>query len=87
MLTLCRLFRLTAGAGLLAFALLTQAAAQQTGILTGIVADASSGQTLESAQVYLPNLGLGALTNSEGRFLILNVPVGGPRNQCAVDWV
>ncbi|MBT8397209.1 MAG: carboxypeptidase-like regulatory domain-containing protein, partial [Gemmatimonadetes bacterium] len=59
---------------LLAFTAPTQA--QERGIVTGIVQDAASGQTLESAQVYLPQLALGALTNSEGRFLILNVPTG-----------
>ncbi len=52
------------------------AAAQGTGTITGTVADASSGQTLESAQVYLPALNMGGLTNQQGRFLLLNVPAG-----------
>jgi len=52
------------------------ATAQERGIVTGRVMDSSSGQALESAQVYLPALSLGALSNSQGRFVILNVPVG-----------
>lgn len=52
------------------------ATAQQRGIVTGTVADVATGQTLESAQVYLPGLAMGALTNPAGRFLILDVPVG-----------
>ena len=50
--------------------------AQQTGTITGTVQDAASGQTLESAQVYIPTLEMGALSNTAGRFLMLNVPVG-----------
>jgi TonB-linked SusC/RagA family outer membrane protein len=52
------------------------AAAQGTGTITGTVADATSGQTLESAQVFLPGLNMGGLSNQQGRFLLLNVPAG-----------
>ncbi|RMH16866.1 MAG: SusC/RagA family TonB-linked outer membrane protein, partial [Gemmatimonadetes bacterium] len=38
--------------------------------------DASTGQTLESAQVFIDALNMGALSNNSGRFLLLNVPVG-----------
>ena len=44
------------------------AAAQQTGTITGTVTDAGSGTGLESAQVFLPNLDMGGLTNNAGRF-------------------
>lgn len=50
--------------------------AQSTGTVTGTVVDATSGRTLESAQVYIPSLNMGGLSNAQGRFLILNVPTG-----------
>ncbi len=53
------------------------AAAQATGTLTGTVVDATSGRPLESAQVYISALNQGALTNAQGRFIMLNqVPAG-----------
>ncbi len=53
------------------------AAAQATGTLTGTVVDATSGRSLESAQVYISALNQGALTNAQGRFIMLNqVPAG-----------
>ncbi len=39
--------------------------------ITGRVVDAASNRPLQSAQVYLADTGLGALTNAEGRYLIL----------------
>lgn len=67
---------LVAGAAVAAV-LSTPAAAQQTGSVTGLVMDATSSRTLESAQVFAPSLpGVGGLTNRQGRFLILNFPVG-----------
>lgn len=50
--------------------------AQETGTITGVVTDASSGQTLESAQISIPALERGSLSNQEGRFLIIDVPAG-----------
>jgi TonB-linked SusC/RagA family outer membrane protein len=50
--------------------------AQQVGTVTGAVVDSGSGQPIAGAQVYLPGLQLGALSNAQGRFLIVNVPVG-----------
>ncbi|HZD05301.1 MAG TPA: carboxypeptidase-like regulatory domain-containing protein, partial [Longimicrobiales bacterium] len=50
--------------------------AQDVGSITGVVMDASSGQTLESAQVHIPGTVVGGLTNEQGRFLLTNVPVG-----------
>jgi TonB-linked SusC/RagA family outer membrane protein len=75
----------------LAFALLPLAlAGQQTGQITGRTIDAD-GQPLVDVQISLANTTLGTLTNEEGRYLLLNVPVGiyqvnaqrigfGPRN-------
>jgi TonB-linked SusC/RagA family outer membrane protein len=47
-----------------------------TGTVTGTVTDVATGQTLETAQVYLPALSMGGLTNQRGQFLLLNVPAG-----------
>ena len=52
------------------------ASAQQVGTVTGTVVDSGNGQPIAGAQVYLPGLQLGALSNAQGRFLIVNVPVG-----------
>jgi TonB-linked SusC/RagA family outer membrane protein len=65
-----------AGAALVCVVSATPALAQATGTLTGTVVDAESGRTLESAQVYIPALNMGGLSNQQGRFLILNVPTG-----------
>ena len=43
-------------------------AAQVT--LTGTIRDATTGQALESAQIHIPALSLGALSNPNGRYLI-----------------
>ena len=56
-------------------------AAAQTGSVTGTILDASSGGPLDAVQVSLETVGstetnLGGLTQSTGRFLIINVPVG-----------
>ena len=50
--------------------------AQQTGSVTGTVTDAATNAGMGSVQVYLVGTGLGTLTNSNGRYLILNVPAG-----------
>ena len=48
----------------------------QTGQITGTVTNAASGGALSEAQVFLAGQDLGALTRSDGRYLILNVAVG-----------
>jgi outer membrane receptor protein involved in Fe transport len=48
----------------------------QTGKITGIVTDQSTGAPLEGAQVFLTGTGYGALTSANGRYFILNVPPG-----------
>ena len=50
--------------------------AQQTGQITGTVTSAQQALGLGDVQVSIPGTGLGTLTNQDGRFLILNVPVG-----------
>ena len=49
---------------------------QTAGTVSGRVLAAESGAGLSAVQVHIPALGLGTLTQNEGRFLILNVPVG-----------
>lgn len=52
------------------------ASAQATGRIVGLVTDAASMAPLNGVQVYIPGTSYGALTNQEGRFLLLNVPAG-----------
>ncbi len=52
------------------------AAAQEPGTVRGEVLDAVSMRPLGGAQVSVPGTGRGALANSNGQFLVLNVPSG-----------
>jgi TonB-linked SusC/RagA family outer membrane protein len=61
-------------AALLAFP--AKAEAQQTGRIIGQVTAAATMRPLDGAQVVVQGLGLGGLTNAQGRFIILNVPAG-----------
>jgi TonB-linked SusC/RagA family outer membrane protein len=60
----------------LALASVTATSAQQTGTVTGAVVDRSTMQPLAGAQVNIPGTPVGQLANAQGRFLLLNVPVG-----------
>ena len=64
------------GLAMLAGLTLAPAAWAQAGTIVGTVTDAASARPLESAQVYIEGAGIGTLTNSSGRFLLVNVPVG-----------
>ena len=61
---------------LLAIAVGPGLVAAQQGTVTGRITDADSGQPLSSAQVFIQGTNIGGLTNQDGRFLVLNVPVG-----------
>ncbi len=65
-------------AGLLAASTLfaSALAAQATGTVTGTVLNAQTGEPLPAAQVSLEGTGIGGLTQANGRFLLLQVPVG-----------
>jgi len=52
------------------------ASAQETGRITGIVRAAETQRPLSGAQVFIQGTRIGALTNTDGRYLILNVPTG-----------
>ena len=60
---------------LLCLATASQAFAQANGQVTGRVVS-GTGQPLNQVQMFVQGTSLGALTNSDGRFLILNVPAG-----------
>jgi iron complex outermembrane recepter protein len=51
-------------------------AAETGGTLTGYVSNTATGNLLEGARVELPQLGLSALTDLSGRYLIVGVPAG-----------
>ena len=66
--------------GLLALLALTSATASpalaQTGVVQGQVVDAASRRPLSDAQILVVGTGAGQLTNSSGRYVLLNVPAG-----------
>ena len=49
---------------------------QSIGSITGRVLESGTGQSLSAAQVYIASLDLGVLSQTNGRFLLLNVPAG-----------
>jgi TonB-linked SusC/RagA family outer membrane protein len=52
------------------------AGAQQQGSITGLIQDLNTGAPIAAVQVYIPTLDVGVLSQENGRFLLLNVPVG-----------
>ena len=67
----------TLGPGLLAaVAVASTASAQQGGTVMGLVTDAMSSEPLANAQISLDGTTRGNLTNTDGRYIILNVPPG-----------
>lgn len=48
----------------------------EKGVITGTVTDRASGRPLPSVRVSLPDHEMGALTNIQGRFIMLQVPAG-----------
>ncbi|MFO8174912.1 MAG: TonB-dependent receptor [Longimicrobiales bacterium] len=66
-----------AGLALVAFSPWTgELSAQETGRIVGTVTEASTQAPMAGVQVFVPGTQQGALTNQEGRFLILNVEPG-----------
>ncbi|MBD3257158.1 TonB-dependent receptor, partial [candidate division GN15 bacterium] len=47
-----------------------------TGKITGVITDAQTGEPLVGATVIVDGTNLGASTDADGRYIILNVPVG-----------
>ncbi|MDZ7722641.1 MAG: carboxypeptidase-like regulatory domain-containing protein [candidate division KSB1 bacterium] len=54
----------------------TAAQAQNRSRISGTVRDASTGEPLAAANVMIENTNLGAAADLQGRFIIINVPVG-----------
>ena len=54
----------------------TTAPAQTTGAVEVTVVDAGSGSALEAVLVYIPALKMGGISDAQGRFTIVEVPVG-----------
>lgn len=48
----------------------------QKGTISGTIVDGENGEALIGANVYLENTSLGAATDLEGRYVILNIPEG-----------
>ena len=48
----------------------------QSGTVAGTVSDAATGAPLPSAQVHIPGLGVGVLSNDDGRFVLSGVGAG-----------
>jgi len=61
---------------LAAFGVSARQASGQVGQIAGAVSDAQSSGPISEVQVYVVGLQLGSLTRVDGRYLILNVPVG-----------
>lgn len=63
-------------AALLVVCISAAAFAGTTGKITGVVTDKTTGKPIPGAAVSVAGTVLGALTDEDGRFVILNVPVG-----------
>lgn len=50
--------------------------AQESGRVTGLVTNATSGEPIVGAQISVVGTGVGALTNNVGQFLLIDVPLG-----------
>src|ERR1044071_3340982 len=61
---------------LITLLLTAPAEAADSGVIVGSVSNAASGNMLEGVRLSLPKLGLSALTDNTGRFVLPNVPPG-----------
>ena len=55
---------------------LAEPGVQTVGTVTGTITEAGSQRALAGAQVYVPDIGIGGLSNNQGRFVLLSVPEG-----------
>lgn len=62
--------------GLAVYAAQPTSAAAATGVLTGTVNNTATGNLLEGARVEISTLGVAALTDNTGRFVLAGVPAG-----------
>lgn len=84
-MNLTRISRILFGRSARLFALLTGLAyafasplahAADAGSVTGSVSNTATGNLLEGARITVPALGLNALTDNSGRFVLADVPAG-----------
>lgn len=73
---LSRFPHLLASAALFAALSADPASGQSTGTIDGTVVDAADGQPIAAAQVFIEALGLGVVTDADGRYSIPDVPAG-----------
>lgn len=66
----------TLGLGVLPLIVPVALQGQQTGTVTGTVTDAMNMQPVSGAQISIDGTTRGALSNADGRFVVLNVPAG-----------
>ena len=59
----------------------------QVGKITGVVKDASTGEALIGANVLIEGTTIGAATNVDGYFVILNVPPGTYNLKSINGWI
>src|SRR4051812_4319982 len=77
-----RVFSAVAGRQLFAVAIIAGplygpgAIAAETGVVTGTVSNTATGNLLEGAKVEVPQLGVTALTDNTGRFVLTGLPAG-----------
>ncbi len=69
-------FLATTLALLVSLALFTASAVAQTGTIEGRVTSAGSGDPVTGARVVLVGTNVGTQTDADGRFVLLNIPVG-----------
>ncbi|MEX2374337.1 MAG: SusC/RagA family TonB-linked outer membrane protein [Dehalococcoidia bacterium] len=70
-----RTLRATSGVSVIFNPVLLPLTARQ-GTITGRVVDAATGALISAAQVHIPALGIGALTENSGRYALIDVPGG-----------
>ena len=73
-----KLVRMTSiiGVAIAATAFAVGAVSAQTGTITGQVTEQSTGRPLASVQVFIQDLNVGSLTQANGRYLLISIPVG-----------
>ena len=61
---------------LAAWAFTAVAVSAQTGTVSGVITAQTTGQPLSNVQVFIEDLNIGSLSQANGRYLLIAVPVG-----------
>src|SRR5688572_10090 len=76
-MNMSRFARMAGLTGLLCIGASAEGWSQTTGgTVTGMVTDGGNSGPVSAAQVHIPQLQIGALTQANGRYLLVNVPAG-----------